>query len=219
VPDWLLGSLIPILDLGLLMVWQEVSRTADSTGGVATPLVADLPTRIPFHPGDLPGGGTGNPFPVLVADWADLGVTADGILGSADATIQARDQSMAGIRIGGPDSVTVPPGEFEASLVFQIGLSNLAPDDGIITWQLTSPFGHTTSTDTLGLDTFAQVAFLDVDFPMPLHASPGNYQYQLSVSAHETGPNGAGTLAAAASRQITVHNPARVQPHAGQPTA
>jgi hypothetical protein len=219
VPDWLLGSLIPLLDLGLLMVWQDVSRAADSTGGVAAPILADLPTRIPFHPGDLPIGGTGNPFPVLVADWAGLGVTAEGILGGADATIQARDQSMVGIAIGGPDSVKVPPGEFQASQVFRIALSNLAPDGGVITWQLTSPFGHSTSTGTLDLDPFAQVAFLDVDFPMPLHASPGDYQYHLSVSAQETGPNGAGVLTASASRQITVHNPAGVHPDIGQPTA
>lgn len=212
VPDWLLGSLLPILDLGLLMVWQDVSRSADSTGGVAAPIVADLPARIPFHPGDLPGG-TDSPFPVLVADWATLGVTADGILGGADATIQGRDQSTVGITIGGPDSVKVPPGEFLANEVYQIGLRDLAPDGGVVTWQLTSPFGGPASTGTLELGPFAQIAYLDVDFPMPLHASPGDYHYQLSVSAQETGPSGAGTLAAAASRQITVHNPAQVQPH------
>lgn len=219
VPDWLLGSLLPILDLGLLMVWQDVSRSADSTGGVAAPIVADLPTRIPFHPGDLPGGSTDSPFPVLLANWATLGVTADGILGGADATIQGRDQSMVGIAIGGPGSVKVPPGEFQANEVYQIGLQNLAPDGGLITWQLTSPFDHTTSTDTLELGAFAQIAYLDVDFPMPLHASPGDYHYQLSVSAQETGPNGAGTLAAAASRQITVRKPVPVQPHAPQPAS
>ncbi len=219
VPDWLLGSLLPILDLGLLMVWQDVSRSADSTGGVAAPIVADLPARIPFHPGDLPGGSPDTPFPVLVADWQSLGVTADGILGGADATIQARDQSMVGISIGGPDSVTVPPGEFQASLVFTIGLRNLAPDGGVITWQLTSPFGHTTSTDTFDIGPFAQVAYLPVDFPMPLHTGPGDYRYQLSVAASETGPGGAGTLAAAASRQITVHNPAHAESRAPQPAS
>jgi Big-like domain-containing protein len=218
VPDWLLGSLLPILDLGLLVVWQDVSRSADSTGGVAAPIVADLPARIPFHPGDLPGGGTDSPFPVLVADWANLGVTADGILGGADATIQGRDQSMVGIAIGGPDFVRVPPGEFQANEVYRIGLQNLAPDGGVVTWQLTSPFDHSTSTGALELGPFAQIAYLDIDFPMPLHASPGDYHYQLSVSAQETGPDGAGTLAAAASRQITVRNPSQVQPHhTGQP--
>jgi hypothetical protein len=124
---------------------------------------------------------------------------------------------MVSIVIGGPGTVNVPPGEFEANMVFRIGLGNLAPDGGVITWQLTSPFDGSTSTNTLGLSRFAQVAFLDVDFPMPRHTAPGDYQYQLSVSAQETGPDGVGVLTASASRQITVHNPAS-HPSVAEPT-
>jgi len=223
VPDWLLGTLVTILDLGLFMVWQEVSRKADATGGVAGPLVANLPVRVPFHPSDLPIAGPQNPFPVVVANWSSLGVSTGGagdalvgILGSADATVQTRDQSTVSILLDGPDFVQVPPGEPLANLVLTVVLHDLAPDDGLVTWQLTSPFDQVTRTDTMRLDTFGQVAFLDVDFPMPLHASPGDYTYHLSASAQETGPAGAGVLSASASHQVTVrkHAPVVDQPKA-----
>jgi hypothetical protein len=218
LPEWLLGTLTVIVDIGLLMVWQDVSRAADKTGGVAAPLVADLPTRIPFHNDAFPGGGISFDFPVLVADWATFGVTADGILGNGDATIQPRDQSMAGLAIHGPDFVRVPPGEFIANEVLTIVLSNLAPDPGALTWQLTSSIDDGADSGTLDLGSFAQTAFLDVDFPMPLHLSPGTYRYVVSVAATEScGTDPTKVLTAAASKEINVQKPDPNTHHPGQP--
>jgi hypothetical protein len=191
--------------------WPGVSRSADGTHGVAAPLAADLPTRIPFRNTAFPGGPIAIDFPALVANWATFGVTPTGVLGTADATIQARDQDMAALTVGGPGFVRVPPGEFTASQVYTIGLPNLAPDSSALAWQLWSSIDNVTRHDTLDVGAFAQSAFLDVDFPMPLHVPPGTYRFVLSVSAIETcGTDPAKTLSAAASRELHVQVPKHV---------
>jgi hypothetical protein len=209
--DWLIGTLTVVLDIGLLYIWYRVSEA--KTGGAAAPLVADLPTRIPFHNTALPGGDAGGvpDFPVLVADWKTLGTDQDGIVGGADATIQSRDQSMVGLAIRGPDFLHVPPGEYIASSVYTIVLTDLAPDPGALTWELWSSIDNHTETGTIDLGGFAQTASLAVDFPMPLHLSPGTYQYRLGVAATETcGTDPAKILTAAASKDIKVQKP---KPH------
>jgi hypothetical protein len=179
--------------------------------------VADLPSRVPFPNTALPGGAVSFDFPVLVADWATLGVTSSGILGSGDATIQARDQSMSGLAIEGPDFVRVPAGEPLANQVYTIVLSNLAPDHGVLTWALWSSIDNVTRTRTLDLGTFAQSASLDIDFPMPLHLSPGTYRYVISVEGTETcGTDPTKTLTAAASKEVRVQKPNPPSHHSGQ---
>ena len=71
-------------------------------------------------------------------------------------------------------------------MTYRIELTNIAPDPGGLTWQLRSPITNTTSTGTVEVGAFAQTAFLNVDFPMPLHLSPGTYRYTLSIAATET---------------------------------
>jgi hypothetical protein len=218
LPEWLFGAIVTIVGIGLLATWYKVSEKADQTGGVAAPLLSDLPVEIPFSNTLVPIDSLPD-FPVLVADWSTLGVTADGILGGADATIQARDQSVVGLAIGGPDFVQVPPGEFVASMTYRIELTNIAPDPGALTWQLRSPITNTTSTGTVEVGAFAQTAFLNVDFPMPLHLSPGTYRYTLSVAATETcGTDPSKRLTAAASKDINVKLPAQHKPPLGPPT-
>jgi Big-like domain-containing protein len=210
--DWLIGTLIPLIDIALLAGWQDVSRKADDQGGVAAPLVADLPTNIPFHNTDISGMPNGGPlpidFPVLVADWAALWVTGDAIVGNGNAKIGSRDQSQAGLAIEGPDFVQVPLGEPIANVNYLIVLSNLTPDPGTFTWRLWSSIDDTTQTGTIDLGSFAQTAYLDIDFPMPLHLAPGKYRYELSVAATETcGTDPTKILTASAAKDITVLKP------------
>jgi hypothetical protein len=208
--DWLIGTLIPLIDLALLVGWQDASRKASQQGGVAAPLVADLPTTIPFHNTDVPSGiPNGGPlpidFPVLVADWAAFGVTGDAIAGNGNAKIGFRDQSQAALAIEGPDSVQVPLGEPIANVNYTIVLSDLAPDPGAFTWRLWSSIDNTTQAGTVNIDSFAQTAYLDIDFPMPLHLAPGRYRYELTVAATETcGTDATKTLTASAAKDITV---------------
>jgi hypothetical protein len=197
--------------LAMLAGWQDLSRR-NTSDGVAGPLVADLPTNIPFHNTDISGMPNGGPlpidFPILIADWAALGVTGDGIAGNGNAKIGFRDQSQAGLAIEGPDSVQVPVGEPIANVNYTIVLSNLTPDPGTFTWRLWSSIGNTTQTGTVDLGSFAQTAYLDIDFPTPLHLAPGKYRYELTVAATETcGTDPTKTLTASAAKDITVLKP------------
>ncbi len=64
--------------------------------------------------------------------------------------------------------------------------------------------------------TFAQRTGIDIDFPMPLHQSPGTYRYVVSVAATETcGTDPSKTLTAAATKEIKVQKPGTHPP--GQP--
>jgi hypothetical protein len=210
VPDWLIGTFTKILDVGLLMVWQDVSRAADETGGVAAPLVADLPTRIPFHNTDF-SLGAGFDFPVLVADWANLGISntgTSGLLGSGDATIRPRDDSMVGMQIMGPDFIQVPAGEFVANQSYTILLPNFDPVPGALAWQLRSLRDNATDTGTVDVGSFTQAADLDIDFPLAPHLPPGDYHFVLSLSATETcGTDASKIFTRAASKEITVRKP------------
>lgn len=221
VLDWIIGTVIPIIGLGLLVGWQDLSRAADAAaqgGSVASILAADLPTNVPFHNDALPGFSFDIDFPVLVADWATFGVDSSGILGTGDATVQARDQSMVSIAIDGPDFVQVPPGEFNANEVLTVVLTNLAPDGGVVTWQLWSALDDSTKTGTLGVGNVSQSASLDVDYPMPLHTSPGDYRYVVTVSAAETcATDATKTLTGTATKEITVRMPASREPLPKQP--
>jgi hypothetical protein len=90
-------------------------------------------------------------------------------------------------------------------------LTDLAPDPGALTWELWSSIDNHTETGTIDLGGFAQTASLAVDFPMPLHLSPGTYRYRLGVAATETcGTDPAKILTAAASKDIKVQKP---KPH------
>jgi hypothetical protein len=211
LPDWVIGVYPVIGQLAMLAGWQDLSRR-NTSDGVAGPLVADLPTNIPFHNTDISGTANGGPlpidFPVLIADWAALRVTGEAIVGNGNAKIGSRDQSQAGLAIEGPDSVQVPLGEPIANVNYTIVLSNLTPDPGTFTWRLWSSIDNTTQTGTIDLGSFAQTAYLDIDFPMPLHLAPGKYRYELTVAATETcGTDPAKTLTASAAKEITVLKP------------
>ena len=221
LPDWLVGTLTVVLDLVLLMGWQEFSRQADAAaqgGSVVSSLAPLLPTSIPFHNVDAPRLARGFDFPVVVANWQAFEVTLAAVHGAGDAVVMPRDESMVAIAIGGPDFVLVPPGEPLANEVLTIDLFNLAPDDQTLTWQLWSSIENTTTTRTLTIGEYAPSVSLDVDFPMPLHAAAGDYRYVVTVSGHETCGTDAGkVLTGTASKTITVRKPASKDPVPGQP--
>jgi hypothetical protein len=75
-----------------------------------------------------------------------------------------------------------------------------------------------TSSDTLDVGSFAQTAYLDIDFPMPLHTSPGSYRYVVTVAGTETcGTDPTKILTASASREITVEMPDTSHHPPGEP--
>ena len=208
-PSSSIAGLPASVSAAIISVVQGVLGSAapqlpDQLGGFAAPLLDYLPVEVPFQnkpaaPFPLPD------FPLLVADWSRIEVSAGGILGGADATIQARDQSMVGVAIEGPDYVQVPLGEPQASMLYTIQLTNLAPDVGGLTWSLWSSINNDTVTRTLTFGALAQSTDLSVDFPMPGHLSPGTYTYRLTVSATEIcGTDSGKQLYASTSKDIRV---------------
>lgn len=206
VLDWVLGVLLPPFGAALLAITaiasSAASDTSDQVHGLAAPIVAGIPTRIPLHNTDL---GVNEPaFPTVVPDWSTFGTTEDGILGAGSAEIQSRTQDSVAMSIQGAGYIEGIQSELAgaAGSRYSIGLTDLEPDPGRFTWQVT---GAGTDSGPVAAGPFGLGGTADVDFPLPLHVAPGDYQFLLTVNATETcGTDPTQTLTATASRPVRI---------------
>ena len=206
VLDWVVGVLLPPFGAVLLAITaiasSAASDTSDQVHGLAAPVVAGIPSRIPLHNTDL---GVRDPaFPTVVPDWGTFGTTQDGILAAGTAAIHARSQDTVAMSIAGAGYVEGIQSELAggAASRYSIGLTDLAPDPGHFTWQVT---GDGIDTGPVTAGPFGLGGTADVVFPLPVHVVPGEYQFLLTVNAAETcGTDPNQTLAATASRPVRV---------------
>ena len=85
---------------------------------------------------------------------------------------------------------------------YSISLTDLAPDPGQFTWQVT---GAGTDTGPVAAGPLGLGGTADVDFPLPLHVVPGDYVFVLTVNAVETcGTDPTQTLTGTTSRPVRV---------------
>ena len=206
VLDWLVGTLLPPFGAALLAITAIASSVAsdasDQAHGLAASVVAGIPPRIPLRNTDL---GVNDPaFPTVVPDWDTFGTTPDGILATGTAGIQARTQSTAAMSINGAGYIEGIQSELAGGAANRYGivLTDLAPDPGHFTWQVT---GTDTDAGPVAAGPFDISGTADVDFPLPLDVVPGDYEFLLTVNATETcGTDPAQTLTASAGRPVRV---------------
>ncbi len=206
VLDWLVGVLLPPFGAALLAITaiasSATSDASDQAHGLAASVVAGIPPRIPLRNTDL--GVTDPAFPTVVPDWNIFGTTQDGILGTGTAEIQARTQSTVAMSINGAGYIEGIQSELAggAASRYSISLTDLAPDPGHFTWQVN---GAGTDTGPVAAGPFGLGGTADVDFPLPLHVVPGEYEFVLTVSAVETcGTDPTKALTGTTSRPVRV---------------
>lgn len=183
----MLGALLPPFGAALLAVTAIVSSVAsDASGqvdGVAGAVVAGIPPRIPVRNVDL---GVAQPsFPTIVPDWATFGTTTEGILGTGTAEVLGREQGTVVMTIDGTGIIEGIQSELGggAGSRYDVELTDIAPDPGRFTWQVS---GTGTDTGTVAAGPFGLAGTADVQFPLPLHVAPGDYDFVLTVTAVET---------------------------------
>jgi hypothetical protein len=206
VLDWLVGVLLPPFGAALLAITAIASAVAsdasDQANGLAGAVVAGIPPRIPLHNTDL---GVEDPqFPSLVPDWTMFGTTQDGIQATGTVAIQDRDQSTVAMSIEGAGYIEGIQSELAggAGNRYSINLTDLLPDAGHFTWEVSGAGSDTGQVDP---GAFGISGGADVDFPLPLDVVPGDYEFVLTVNATETcGTDSTKTLTATASRPVRV---------------
>ncbi len=206
VADWVAGVLLPPFGAALLAITAVASAVAsgasDQANGLAAPVVASIPARIPLHDTDI---GAGQPqFPTLVPDWTMFGTTQDGMLATGTAAIQSRDQSTVAMSVNGAGFIEGIQDDLAGGAAnrYSINMTDLLPDAGRFTWNVT---GAGTSAGQVAPGPFGISGTADVDFPLPLHVDPGDYEFLLTVNATETcGTDPAKTLTGTASLPVRV---------------
>ncbi len=208
--DWLVGLIFPLFDLALLAASGFASsgagQIAGQINGIAAPLIAGIPSRIPFRNTMLPSSPLLSPpdFPTLVPDWRSFGVTSSGILGTGTTSIEARDQTMVALTINGSHYIRGYQEDLAggAGQTYNFTLVNLAPDPDKFNWQVS---GTGSNGGSIDLDPFNQAGSFPAYFPLPLKVKPGNSPFTLAVNAIETcGSDPSKTLSASNSMGVRV---------------
>lgn len=200
---WLLGTLVPILDVILLVGSIELGDATDQIPGVVSALTADLPARVPIRNTSLPPQARALfTFPQIVLDWTAFGVEDDGVQGAGRALLVDRDPAAARLAIEGPGSTRIPAGESDVSLVYRLLLSGTRPDPGRLTWTLLGPLG-TADSGTAEPDAFAAHADVPLDLVLPHGVNAAHFT--LEATALETcGTDPTRTISLSASKSINV---------------
>ena len=189
--DWFVGFLFPLFGLALLgalgVVSSAAGKIAGKINGVAAPLIAGIPTRIPFQntmlpcvpPEILPD------FPTLVPNWTFFGANSSGILGTATTAIEPRTQSTASLSISGPGFLEGYQEDLAggAAMTYNFTLVDLIPDTDKFTWQVS---GTHSSGGAISLGTLAQSGSFNAYFGLPLRVAPGTYPFTLAATGTET---------------------------------
>lgn len=190
--DKIIGTLVPIVGLGLLGLFGAAKYGAGEAEGQATSILSGfldtLPAWIPFRNSALPGAIPGLPinlqlsfpFPMTVLDFTAFTTTDSGITGTGTAALANRDQTMVGVGLTGPDSY--PNYSYGIESDYSILLTAFEPDNDQMTWQVSGE----TRKNTVSTDPFFQQGDFATGFPLPAKPSPGQYHFTLSVSGTET---------------------------------
>src|SRR5262249_8951306 len=169
---------------------------------LAGPLVAGIPSRVPFKNTAIPPIPLPVPdFPVLIPDWRSFGADSGGIIGTGTSTIAPRDQTNVALAVHGSSPI---PGcqEDLAGLPDGCTLTTLAPDPDKFSWHVS---GAATSGGAIPLGAFDQGGSFGADFPLPLKVVPATYPFTLATTATETcGTDPSKTLHAATSMAARV---------------
>lgn len=207
--DWFVSLLNPLIFVTLVYASTQVSDAADEAGkqfnGAAGPLLAALPSSIPFKNTELPELPIALPdFPAFVLDWESFGVAPSGILGTGTVAIEARDQSKVSTEIDGIAEVIGYQEELAggAGQGYGFKLVDIAPDQGAFTWSIS---GTAAAHGSIDVSPFTQSGNFGAVFPLPLHVKVGTYPFTLETQATETcGSDPTKKLTASASVDVTV---------------
>jgi hypothetical protein len=192
IPDWFIAFGTAVAPFALVAI-DLGNQVADQVTGILTPLIAGIPSRIPFGNTDIPATPLSYDFPTLVLDWKSFEATDSGILGTGTTTIDARDQSMVALTIEGSHRIVGYQDDFAggAGKTYNFTLVNLAPDTDKFSWQV---FGTVSNEDSIAILPFDQAGSFSVFFRLPRHKDihgrlivlPGIYPFTLTVNATET---------------------------------
>jgi len=108
--DWFIGFIFPLFGLALLSAFGLVSfaagRIAGKINGIAGPLIAGIPSRVPFRNTAFPPIPLPVPdFPVLIPNWQTFGATSAGIVGTGTTIIAPRDQTIVSLAVAGANVI------------------------------------------------------------------------------------------------------------------
>jgi hypothetical protein len=209
--DWFVGFVLPLFGLALGAAFGVLSYAAGKisgmVNGLAGPLVAGIPPRLPFSNQEIPPIPLSVPdFPVLIPNWSTFGATSGGIVGTGSSVIAPRDQSMVAVTVSGSSSIQGYQEDLAggAGQTYTYALTNLAPDADKFTWHVSGP-GTASSGGAITIGPFDQGGSFSARFPLPLHVAPGTYNFTLTVTATETcGSDSSKTLHASASMAVRV---------------
>jgi hypothetical protein len=200
--------LIPLINLVIAMIVGRARSALDQQTGLIGRLVDSLPARFPFKNNvlTLPAGFAPLPdFPVLVPNWLFFVVTNNGVFGSGNSTIQARDDSSTAISISGPQGIQGYQFDLSGGAYgqFSFTLTNLAPDpNGLL---MTTTGVGTSLGGEISIGGLDQSGSFEAKFGLPLRVVPGNYTFTLSMSATETcGTDASKTLTGSGALPVTV---------------
>jgi hypothetical protein len=205
ITDWIVGFFSPLIGGLLAYAFYEVSTAASQKSGLAGSFLGSIPARIPFGSKtiSLPLGTNFQfpDFPTLNFRWNSFGATSSGLLGVGITDIAPRTESDVNVILNGPDFFT----GFQNNIIeftdptMGYVLENIAPDSDKFGWQMS---GAGTRADSLEPPSPAvQAGDFFPHFLLPLKVSPGDYHFNLAISALETCESDPSkTLAGAASR-------------------
>ena len=180
--DWLIGTLIPVLDGLLLLGSVERAQNEDQVPGCR-----DEPAVGPARSGPAaqhePAGADTSPVR-LPADRARLGLVRRAQRSHRRSWGRARrpDQSGARLTIAGPGSLSIPNGEHDIKTLYRLQLWQLDPTPVVCRGRSTHlPVWTTTAPATR---TSSHKARLSTLTSLPLHALQG--AFMISAAAVET---------------------------------
>jgi hypothetical protein len=209
--DWFIGFVIPLFGLALGAAFgvlsYAVGKISGMVNGLAGPLVAGIPTRVPFNNLAIPPIPLPIPdFPVLIPNWRTFGANSSGIVGTGTSVIAPRDQSMVALAVNGSSFIQGYQEDLAggAGQTYSYTLTNLAPDADKFTWHV-SGAGMASSGGPIPIGAFDQGGSFGADFPLPLHVVPATYHFTLAANATETcGTDPSKTLHASNSLAVRV---------------
>lgn len=206
IPDWFIFFPASAVTLFAAFAVELGQQVADQVTGLVQPLVAGIPSRIPFSNKMFPSFPflPVPDFPLFVPNWRSFGVDNFGILGTGTASIEPRNQTMVDMRVTGVSHIRGYQEDLAggAGQTYGFALINISPDPDKFNWQVS---GTGSTGGSIDRNPFDQGGNISVVFPLPLTVKPGTFPFTLAVSATETcGSDTSKTLTASTSMDIQV---------------
>ena len=200
----LLGTGFFIEALGITVFGQlGLTPALGSGAALITALVNMLPPEVPFEPGQ-PNDIVPD-FPKLIFNWSAFVATSSEIMGRATVTVVGRPAGSAIVTLSGPAALAGSQSDIAAdgaAATYTVTWRDIFPQS--FGWQVTAPAGN--SDGGLSGMTFPFQQEFTADFPIPDPMRPGQYRFDLAVTATEVDvrdPNV--TLTASARQEVVVH--------------